>query len=180
MPKESEQGKPRPRRLLVYVGTREGDKKLHHAYLAVGDDWQERDFPLDPLPELADDLHLYGKRFSFSRPGAVLSIEFDPENEGTVYTDTAEMVGHIDDKTAAAWRAASDAIKTARDVRRKAKQEGRRDLQMQLLEPLREAYARLRNRDQRTAFLARVLSRYLRALHRTALDRMRSARREGP
>ena len=156
MPKESEQGKPRPRRLLVYVGVREGDKKLHHAYLAVGDDWRERDFPPDPLPQLADDLHLYGKRFGFSRPGAVLSIEYDPENEGTVYTDTSEVVGHIDDETAAAWRAASDAIKTAWDVRRKAKQEGRRDLQLELLEPLREAYAKLRNRDQRTAFLARV------------------------
>ena len=158
MPKESKQDEPRPRRLLVYVGVREGDKKLHHAYLAVGDDWQERDFPPDPLPQLADDLHLYGKRFGFSRPGAVLSIEFDPEIEGTVYRDTAEVVGHIDDETAAAWRAASDAIKTAWDVRRKAKQEGRRDLQLELLEPLREAYAKLRNRDQRTAFLARVMA----------------------
>ena len=158
MPKESEQEKPRPRRLLVYVGVREGDKKLHHAYLAVGDDWNEREFPLDPLPQLADDLRLYGKRFSFSRPGAVLSIEYDPENEGTVYTDTAEVVGHTDDETAAAWRAASDAIKTAWDVRRKARKEGQRDLQLELLEPLRETYRRLRNRDQRTAFLARVMA----------------------
>ncbi|MHC5054589.1 MAG: recombinase family protein, partial [Planctomycetota bacterium] len=92
MPKERKQDEPRPRRLLVYLGVREGGKKIHHAYLAVGDDWQERDFPPDPLPQLAADLHLYGKRFGFSRPGTVLSIECDPENEGTVYTDTAEAV----------------------------------------------------------------------------------------
>ncbi len=158
MPKKSEQEKPRPRRLLVYIGVREGDKKLHHAYLAVGEDWEERDFPLVPLPALDKDLRLYGKRFGFIRPGAVLSIEYDPENEGTVYTDTAEVVGQIDDKVSAAWRAASDAIKTEWDVRRKAKQEGRRDMQLELLEPLRETYRRLRNRDQRTAFLARVMA----------------------
>ena len=158
MPKESEQEKPRPRRLLVYIGVREGDKKLHHAYLAVGNDWQERDFPPDPLPQLADDLRLYGKRFGFSRPGAVLSIEYDPENEGTVYRDTAEVVGHIDDETAAAWRAASDAIKTAHDAFRKAKKDGARDMQLELLEPLRAAYRGLRNRNQRTAFLARVMA----------------------
>ena len=158
MPKESEQGKPRPRRLLVYVGVREGDKKLHHAYLAIGNDWEEQDFPLDPLPQLADDLHLYGKRFGFVRPGTVIRIESDPEDKTTVYGDSAEAVGHIDDKTAAAWRAASDAIKTAWDVRRKAKKEGRRDMQLELLEPLRETYRRLRNRDQRTALLARVMA----------------------
>jgi hypothetical protein len=157
MPKDAD--KERPRRLLLYLGVREGEKgRLFHAYLGVGGDWQEREFPADPLPELADDLHLYGKRFGFIRTGTVVSIEVDPENEGTVYTDTSEVVGHIDDETAAAWKAASDAIKTAWDVKRKAKKEGRRDLQLELLEPLREAYARLRNRDQRTAFLARVMA----------------------
>ena len=158
MPKESEQGRPRPRRLLVYVGVREGDRKLHHAYLAVGDDWQERDFPLDPLPRLAADLHLYGKRFSFSRPGTVISIEHDPEDEGTVYTDTAQVLGHVDDKVAAAWRATSDAVKTAHDLKRNAKKEAARDLQLEVLEPLRAAYRGLRDRNQRTAFLARVMA----------------------
>ena len=126
--------------------------------VGVGDDWQEREFPTTPLPQLAADLHLYGKRFSFSRPGTVVSIESDPENEGTVYSDTANVVGHIDDETAAAWRAASDAIKTAWDVRRKAKKEGARDLQLELLEPLRDAYRGLHDRNQRTAFLARVMT----------------------
>jgi len=158
MPKDADQEGPRPRRLLLYLGMREGDKRLHHAYLAVGDEWQERDFPLVPLPALADDLHLYGKRFGFIRPGTVVRIRCDAGDETTVYGDSAEAVGHIDDGTAAAWRAASDAIKTAWDVRRKAKKEGRRDLQLELLEPLRETYRRLRNRDQRTAFLARVMA----------------------
>jgi len=118
MPKQSEQERARPRRLLTYVSVREGDKKLHHAYISVGDDWQERDFPLDPLPSLAGDLHLYGKRFGFIRPGAVVSIEFYPEDEGAVFTDTARPVGHVDDKVAAAWRAASVAVKTAWDLSR--------------------------------------------------------------
>ena len=158
MSKESEQGKPRPRRLLVYIGVREGGKKLHHAYLAVGEDWNEREFPLDPLPQFADDLHLYGKRFGFIRPGAVVSIEFNPEIEGTVYTDTVQVLGHVDDKTAAAWRAASDAVKTAWDLKRKARKEAARDLQLELLEPLRNAYRGLRDRNQRTALLARVMA----------------------
>jgi hypothetical protein len=145
--------------LLLYLGLREGDKrKLCHAYLAVGGDWQKRDFPTDPLPQLSGDLHLYGKRLGFSRPGTVVSIESDPENEGTVYTDTAKVVGHIDDETAAAWRAASDAIKTAQDALRNAKKDAARDLQLELLGPLREAYRKLRNRNQRTAFLARVMA----------------------
>ena len=159
MPKDVDQESPHPRRLLVYLGVREGDKgKLRHAYLAVEEDWQEREFPTSPLPQLSDDLHLYGKRFGFSRPGTVVSIEFDPEKEGTVYTDTANVVGHIDDETAAAWRAASDAIKTAHDFLRNSKKDAARDLQLELLEPLREAYRKLRNRNQRTAFLARVMA----------------------
>jgi hypothetical protein len=149
----------RPRRLLLPLGVREGEKgKLLHAYLAVGGDWQEREFPTDPLPQLSDDLQLYGKRFGFSRPGTVVSIEYDPDNEGTVYTDTANVVGHIDDRTAAAWRAASDATKTAHDALRNAKKDAARDLQLELLEPLRETYRGLRNRNQRTAFLARVMA----------------------
>ena len=158
MSKQSEQERARPRRLLTYVGVREGGKKLHHAYISVGDDWQERDFPLDPLPSLAGDLHLYGKRFGFIRPGAVVSIEFNPEDEGAVFTDTARPVGHVEDKVAAAWRAASDAVKTAWDLRRKARKEGARDLQLELLEPLRDTYRGLRDRNQRTAFLARVMA----------------------
>ena len=158
MSKESEQGRPRPRRLLVYIGVREGGKKLHHAYLAVGEDWNEREFPLDPLPQFADDLHLCGKRFGFIRPGAVVSIEFNPEIEGTVYTDTAQVLGHVDDKPAAAWRAASDAVKTAWDLKRKARKEGAGDLQLELLEPLRNAYRGLRDRNQRTALLARAMA----------------------
>jgi len=158
MPKESEPEKPRPRRLLAYIGVRESGKKLHHAYLAVGDDWAERDFPLDPLPQLAGDLHLYGKRFGFIRPGAIVSIEFSPEDEGTVFTDTARPVGHVADEVATAWRAASDAVKTAWDLKRKARKEGARDLQLELLEPLREAYRGLHDRNQRTALLARVMA----------------------
>jgi hypothetical protein len=158
MPKESAEEKPRPRRLLTYVGVREGGKKLHHAYISVGDDWQERDFPADPLPALADDLQLFGKRFGFIRQGSVISIEYDPEKEGTVYTDTARAVGQIDDKVAAAWRAASDAVKAAWDLKRKAHKEAARDLQLELLEPLRETYRGLRDRNQRTAFLARVMA----------------------
>ncbi len=158
MPEAIGQDKARPRRLLVYLGVRQGDKKMHHAYLAVADDWNEREFPAAPLPELADDLHLYGKRFTFCRPGTVISIEFDPENETTVYTDTAKVIGHIDDETAAAWRAASDAIKTAHDLKRNAKRESVRDLQLEALEPLRVAYRGLRDRNQRTGFLARVLA----------------------
>ena len=149
----------RPRRLLLYVGVREGGKgKLLHAYLGVGDGWRERGFPADPMPTLADDLQLFGKRFGFIRPGSVISIGYDPENEGTVYTDTARAVGQIDDKIAAAWRAASDAVKTAHDVRRKANKDASRDLQLEALEPLREAYQGLRDRNQRTAFLARVMA----------------------
>jgi hypothetical protein len=144
---------------MAYLGVREGEKgKLHHAYLRVGEDWPEQEFPADPLPALADDLHLYGKRFGLIRLGSVVSIEFDPEKEGTVYTDTARPVGQIDDAVAAAWRAASDAVRTAHDLRRKAKKDAARDLQLEALEPLREAYRGLRDRNQRTAFLARVMA----------------------
>lgn len=157
MGKEDE--KSRPRKLMVYLGVREGEKhKLLHAYVDVGDDWQAQEFPLVPLPALDDCLHLYGKRFAFIRPGAVISIEHAAEEESTVYADSAEVVGHIDDKTAAAWKAASDAARTAVEVGRKAKREAGRDLQLELLEPLREAYRGLRNRNQRTALLARVMA----------------------
>jgi hypothetical protein len=151
--------KSRSRRLMVYLGVREGEKhKLLHAYVDAGDDWQAREFPLAPLPALEEGLHLYGKRFGFIRPGAVISIEHATEEESTVYADSAEVVGHIDDRTAAAWKAASDAARTAVEVGRRAKREAGRDLQLELLEPLREAYRGLRNRNQRTALLARVMA----------------------
>jgi hypothetical protein len=157
MSKEEE--KPRPRKLMAYLGMREGEKrKSLHAYVDVGDDWQTREFPLVPLPALNDGLHLYGKRFGFARPGAVISIEHETEEKGTVYSDSAEVVGYIDDKTAAAWKAASDAARTVAEVGRRARSEARRDLQLEILEPLREAYRGLRNRNQRTALLARVMA----------------------
>jgi hypothetical protein len=88
MSKEEE--KPRPRKLMAYLGMREGEKrKLLHAYVDVGDDWQTREFPLVPLPALDDGLHLYGKRLGFARPGVVISIEHEMEEEGTVYADSA-------------------------------------------------------------------------------------------
>jgi len=150
--------KSRPRKLMAYLGVREGEKrKLLYAYVDVGDDWQTREFPLVPLPALDDGLHLYGKRFGFIRPGAVISIEHEPEEEGTIYADSAEVVGHIDDRTAAAWKATSDAARTAVEAGRRTKKEAGRDLQLELLEPLREAYRGLRNRNQRTAFLARIV-----------------------
>jgi hypothetical protein len=152
-------GQERPRRLLLYLGVREGAKgKLHHGYFGVGDDWQEREFPADPLPALSGNLHLYGKRFGFVRPGTVIRIECDAEDKTTVYGDSAEVVGHIDDETAAAWRAASDAVKTAHDLKKKAKKDAGRDLALEALEPLREAYRGLRDRNQRTALLARVMA----------------------
>ena len=154
-----EEEKPRPRKLMAYLGVKEGEKhKLLHAYVDVGDDWQTRKFPLVPLPALDDGLRLYGNRFGFTRPGAVISIEHETEEEGTVYADSAEVVGYIDDKTAAAWKAASDAANTVAEIGRRAKREAGRDLQLEILEPLREAYRGLRNRNQRTALLARVMA----------------------
>ena len=154
-----EDDKSRPRKLMAYLGVKEGEKhKLLHAYAEVGDDWQTREFPLVPLPALDDGLRLYGKRFGFIRPGTVISIEHETEEDGTVYADSAEVVGHIDDRTAAAWKVASDAARTAVEVGRKTKRQAARDLQLELLEPLREAYRGLRNRNQRTALLARVMA----------------------
>lgn len=151
--------KPHPRRLLAYVGVREGDKgKLLHGYLDVTEDWKEHVFPTDPPTEFSKDLHLYGKRFGFVRPGTVISIEYDAEKEGTIFTDSAHVEGHLEDGVAMAWQATSRAIQTEWDVRRKAKKDAARDLQVEALKPLREAYGSLKNKNQRAALLARVIT----------------------
>ena len=129
---------------------------LQHPEFPRGKCWEEEEFPASPLPQLADALQLFGKRFAFARPGSVVSIEYDGGGD-TVYTKTARVVGQIAEEIAAAWRATSDAVKTAHDLVRKAKKDGARDLALEALEPLRAAYRGLRDKNQRTAFLARVI-----------------------
>lgn len=152
--KEEEQ---RPTQLYLYLGVAEISKdRLRHVYLPVGEDWRKKTYPLQRPNAYAEETRMYQKRFGHARPGAVIRIEHDPEDDGTVFHKSAEMIGSVTRETAASWQATSNAIRTAHDAKQLAKKDGARDLQMETLEPLRAAYRALRNRNQRAAFMARV------------------------
>ena len=155
--KEPETPEQRPIQLYLYLGVVEtGKDLLRHCYLTVDESWEKIHYGVKRPDVWTEDVRFYGKRFGLARPGSVISIEHDKDDDRTVFRGSARIVGSVDDESAASWSATSAAIKTAHDARKRAKKEGSRDLQMELLEPLRAAYRALHNRHQRTAFIARV------------------------
>ena len=145
----------RPRILLAYLGVQISSSKPFHTFLPLDEDWAEKDLP----GHESESVRFYKSRLGSARPGAVISIEHDPDSETrTVYTETARVIGHLPDEIATEWQAKSQAIQTAHELQRSAKKEGSRDLPLEVLEPLRSAYTSLRNKNQRTALLARVVA----------------------
>jgi hypothetical protein len=152
------QPEPRKRTFLIYIGRRRNAKRLSHAYLSTDESWKEtKEWPWFTNINWQTVI-IYEKKFTFARPGTVISVEYKDDDKGTVYGATAKVVGHIDDTAAATWTAASKAAETEWTLQKNAKKEGARDTEMELLRPLRVAYGRLRTTDQRTAFLARVIA----------------------
>jgi len=154
---KAEKEKQRPTHLFLYLGVAEtGKGQLRHVYLPVKEGWEKKSFPSERPNVWSDETCIYTKRFGFVRPGTVISIEHDPKDPCIVYGRSAHRMGALPDKICALWSATSDAIKTAHEMLRKSQKDGARDLQMEMLEPLRAAYRRLRSKHQRAAFIARV------------------------
>jgi hypothetical protein len=154
---KQEEAPQRPKCLMLYLGLAEISRdRMRHVYLPVSEDWQKQQYTEERPNLFGPETRFYQKRFGWSRPGTAIEIEYDAEKPGTVYHHTARRVGSLKDSIAGPWQAASDAVKTAHDAKVQARKEGARDLQMEMLEPLRKVYHSLRNRHQRAAFLARV------------------------
>ncbi len=143
-------------RILVYKGAFEGKgDRLFHVYLPITQE-QYDSGDLTPKEVLAGKSLWFSKRFNYARPGSILSIEGSGENCSSVFRNTAKTMGYMDDAVCAEWAADSKAVEVANRMMKQAKKEGKRDLSMECLEPLRLAYWSLRTSNERAAFLARI------------------------
>jgi len=147
----------KPRRQLVYIGVRPWLKggALAHCFYPVTS-------IVDEIPENEDDLFasiaIWKRGFGRFRPGAIISIEHDPGEPGQVYGLTARTEGHVDDAVAAKWRSISTANELAATTDREAKKDAKRDIDLELIEPIREAYQNLRNKNERAVLIGRVIA----------------------
>jgi len=148
--------KKNPTRILVYKGVFVGKgDRLFHVYYPITQE-QFDSGKLEPGTVLSSKSMWFSKRFNYARPGTILSIEHDKKDEGAVFANTAKTMDYMDDAVCAEWSAESKAIESANRMVKRTKREGRRDLSLECLEPLRAAYWKLRTRDERTIFMARV------------------------
>lgn len=148
--------KPRPRRLLVYIGVRAWLKgnKHGHVYLPVEKGWQDEP-PPEPDVEAAC---IWGKPIvRFGRPGKVFTIEHEEGNEGRVFIGTDDDIGSYPNEVCVAWESESRAIESAKRIETEAKKDGARDIALEELEPFQRAYKRLRNKNERAVFLGRLI-----------------------
>ncbi len=145
-----------PTRILVYKGVVEAKGgRLYHVYYSITQE-QFDSGKLTPGMVLASEPLWFTKRFNHARPGIILSIEHEKDDPGKVFRNTAKTMEYMPDDVCAEWAADSGAIETANKVMKNIKKEGKRDLSMEVLEPLRLAYWKLRTRNERAAFLARM------------------------
>lgn len=146
---------PNPTRTLAYVGVRPtAADKLCHAYVVV----DAKHWKSSPAPDAElRSVSLYLKPLGhWTRPGQVIVVEYDAANEGSAYPATAKVVGSYPEAVCAEWAMLSETYAAADRAAKAAKKEGKRDVTLELLEPLRKAFRKLRTREQRSIFLARV------------------------
>jgi len=151
--------KPRPRRFLIYVGLRPYIKSgLAHTYLAVGEDWESHDIP--EIDKADDDKVLCWTKAlgKWIRVGTVFTVEHHDDEPGRVFVKTDEKVGSVPKEIAARWESVSRAYESEKTIERESKKDGARDITMELLDPLTRAYSELRNKNERTMLLGRIMA----------------------
>lgn len=156
--KAAPEEKPRPRRLLVYVGVRAWLKggRNGHVYVPVEKGWQD-----EPAPNPDDsktDTCIWAKKIArFARPGKVFSIEHHEGNDGRVFIDTDDDIGSYPPDVCVEWESISRAIESAARIEADAKKDAARDIALEELVPFQRAYKRLKNKNERAVFLGRLI-----------------------
>lgn len=135
----------------AYVGCQQlKGGKLGHAYIRLAEDWNQH-----PAPPAAQADTFFAKRLGHTRPGQVIAVE--AKDEKSVLPHTVEVVGSFPTDVCLEWTALSRTQETVYELERRAKNEGKRDLLEETLQPFAEQYAKLHTRAQRAAFLTRVI-----------------------
>lgn len=158
----TDETKPKPFVLLLYLGVREGqDKPRVHEWAEV------EGIPNDgsPLPKDVKK-RIYGAKkkkhnnvAAGASPGSIYKFEQD-ENSTAIFPHSASYQGqwkHKDD--VARWQAESRAIDYAIDMRAKERKDNKRRVDMETMQPICEAYFKLVG-QQKTILLAEVI-RYI-------------------
>lgn len=163
-------GRPNPKRKILFVGLRVGEDHKGSDRWAELPEELEQWVGIDPMANRAaecpkfpslSDLRTFsysGKRLhSGIGPGAVIEVEYDRDDDGSVYPQTSKYLGmwpNHDDL--ATWKTEHSAHDLDMRMRKKAGQDARKEADLECLLPIREAMIRM-STQQRHLTIARVV-----------------------
>ena len=146
----------KPTVMLVYIRPcTTADKKLGGVFLPItSDQLREKRLP-DELPQEC----IYGDKIPklVGRPGSIYEFECKADDDSTIYGNTRQWVGFLDeDPRVVEWQAKHDAFFAAQELERQEKKGKNTNLIQRQLAPLKVAYGKMVG-HQRAAFLAQII-----------------------